>query len=120
MERNTLERRGHLVQTTHWSAFYLLLLLLVVVSLLIGVGLEVIHLFGPSLGTSDATPKLDSFSQPSIAAAILRQYAHRTDEVVDALRHVARFHPDPKTAKVLKAVLEEWTKDPAGFDVPNQ
>jgi len=48
------------------------------------------------------------------------RYCGRTDEVLDALRHVIHFHPDLKTTGRLKTVLDEWSKVPAGFELRNR
>ena len=72
-------------QPAHWKISYLVV---VVVSLLIGSGLKVFRLFSPSLATSDRFANLDSFSEPSIAAAVLRQYARELMSAHDPSKQI--------------------------------
>ncbi len=39
----------------------------------------------------------------------------RTEEIVDALRHVIRFHPDPEAVKRLAGILERWETENDGM-----
>jgi hypothetical protein len=45
------------------------------------------------------------WARPALRCA---QDLGRTDEVLDALHHLTRFHPELRTARRLKVVLDEW------------
>jgi hypothetical protein len=51
-------------------------------------------------------------------ALLVSEKSGRTDEILDAMQHVTRFHARVKTARGLKSMVEEWgIKNPRRFDV---
>jgi len=51
-------------------------------------------------------------------ALLVSEKSGRTDEVLDAMQHVTRFHRDVKTARGLTSVVEEWgIKNPRTFEL---
>jgi hypothetical protein len=54
-------------------------------------------------------------------ALLISDKCGRTEEVLDAMRHVTRFHRQLKTAEGLRSLVEEWaTKNPRSFEVGAQ
>jgi hypothetical protein len=54
-------------------------------------------------------------------ALLVSEKSGRTDEVLDAMQHVTRFHRDVKTARGLKNAVEEWgMKNPQRLEVGAQ
>ena len=51
-------------------------------------------------------------------ALLISQKSGRTDEIVDAMRHVTRFRREAKTARGLTSMVEQWeAKNPRAFEV---
>ena len=60
-------------------------------------------------------PLVLSWAQTALA---ISESCRRTDEILDAMQHVTRFHRELKTARALTSMVEQWgIKNPRNFEM---